>query len=304
MLPTGLSRLVSQCACRTYATIPEHPVALKAYRASSPLNVREQHARLFKELGRKHGRKDGDNPELAALKDRIRAHREKVAETAGRRGRIRGIRRVKGSDGKLKETVVGERIYFPNIIFRMVRNHTPPGQPYNPYEATFRIPQSITKTDIRGYLNNVYGVKTTYIRTDNYLPKIDRRQGNIGRDKKVPYKRAIVGLVDPFYYPLAMEDMTGKERLERMGWLEQRYNITAEIKSSQSHMVEEWMRQKTGNKKWKIAEGDEEEPHSRKAILRRVLERREIREQKIKLAKSALAEMRQRGPIIPPQPPT
>ncbi|KAJ2966781.1 hypothetical protein NUW54_g13706 [Trametes sanguinea] len=53
----------------------------------------------------------------------------------------------------------------------MVRNHTPPGQPYNPYEATFRVPQSVTKTDIRSYLLAVYGVQTTYIRTDTTNPR-------------------------------------------------------------------------------------------------------------------------------------
>ena len=57
--------------------------------------------------------------------------------------------------------LLGERIYLPNVIFRMVRNHTLPGEPYNPFEATFRIPQSITKTDIRSYLLAVYGVECT-----------------------------------------------------------------------------------------------------------------------------------------------
>jgi len=49
-----------------------------------------------------------------------------------------------------KETqVVGEKVYLPNIIFRLVPNFTPLGKPYNSHEATFRIPQSVTKTDVR-----------------------------------------------------------------------------------------------------------------------------------------------------------
>ena len=36
---------------------------------------------------------------------------------------------------------------------------------YNPYEATFRIPQSVTKTNARACLAMVHGVQMTYIRT-------------------------------------------------------------------------------------------------------------------------------------------
>ncbi len=45
--------------------------------------------------------------------------------------------------------MVGEKVYLPNIIFRLVPNFTPLGKPYNSHEATFRIPQSVTKTDVR-----------------------------------------------------------------------------------------------------------------------------------------------------------
>ncbi|EDR14659.1 uncharacterized protein LACBIDRAFT_163947, partial [Laccaria bicolor S238N-H82] len=96
--------------------------------------------------------------------------------------------------------VLGKRVYLPNIIFKLVRNNTPPGMPYNPYEATFRIPHSVTKTDIRSYLAAVYGVKTTYVRTDNYISPVYRRLGYERKPFKT-YKRAVVGLVDPFYYP-------------------------------------------------------------------------------------------------------
>ncbi|KAJ6610239.1 hypothetical protein B0H10DRAFT_1681160, partial [Mycena sp. CBHHK59/15] len=101
--------------------------------------------------------------------------------------------------------VEGQKIYLPNFVIRLVRNYTPLGQPYNPWQATFRIPKSITKTDMRSYLSAVYGVQTTYIRTDNYRAEISRRP--IGRstpDKRpgiASYKRAVVGLVEPFYYP-------------------------------------------------------------------------------------------------------
>ncbi|EJD07473.1 uncharacterized protein FOMMEDRAFT_42049, partial [Fomitiporia mediterranea MF3/22] len=103
--------------------------------------------------------------------------------------------------------IVGQRIYLPNIIFTLVRNQTPPGKPYNPYEATFYVPQNITKTDIRSYLLAIYGVECTYIRTDNYYVPIKQRHAEtIGRlqtprGPKRSHKRAVVGLKQPFYYP-------------------------------------------------------------------------------------------------------
>ena len=41
--------------------------------------------------------------------------------------------------------VVGKKVYLLNIIFCLVPNFTLLGKPYNPYEATFRIPQSSPK---------------------------------------------------------------------------------------------------------------------------------------------------------------
>ncbi|KZT43067.1 hypothetical protein SISSUDRAFT_963123, partial [Sistotremastrum suecicum HHB10207 ss-3] len=98
--------------------------------------------------------------------------------------------------------VVGQRIYLPNIIFRLIRNKTLPGQPYNPYEATFRIPNSVTKNDVRSYLLAMYGVETTYIRTDNYFSPLYRNYDRTQKTRRqYTYKRAVVGLVEPFYYP-------------------------------------------------------------------------------------------------------
>ena len=65
---------------------------------------------------------------------------------------------MEGEEEEAEAEVVGQKIFLPNIIFKLVRNHTPAGQPYNPYEATFRVPPSVTKTDVRAYLLAVYGV--------------------------------------------------------------------------------------------------------------------------------------------------
>jgi len=145
-----------------------------------------------------------------------------------RRSRIRGIRIENKQDGQKKVDAMGQKIYLPNIIFRMVRNYTPPGMPYNPYEATFRIPQSVTKTDVRSYLLSVYGVETTYIRTDNFLSPLYRAWNrSLTRTKSFKsYKRAVVGLVEPFMPPPAIEDLENEEhRKSRREYLESNFRI-------------------------------------------------------------------------------
>jgi len=151
-----------------------------------------------------------------------------------RRNRIRGIQIETQKNGQKKVVAVGQKIYLPNIIFRLVRNHTPPDMPYNPYEATFRIPQSVTKTDVRSYLLSVYGVKTTYIRTDNYISPIFRaRDTSWTRTKShKTYKRAVVGLVEPFEPPADIEALPNAQtRIARQQYNEESFQIQA-VKNS------------------------------------------------------------------------
>ncbi|KAG8690859.1 hypothetical protein FRC11_008573 [Ceratobasidium sp. 423] len=160
------------------------------------------------------------------------SEKEWLERTNTRRRRVRGARQVTVPDGEgatIEEArVVGHRIYLPNIIFRLVRNHTPPGEPYNPYEATFRVPQSLTKLDIRGYLLSMYGVRTTYIRTDNRIPDIRRNNTTYSKGRwssEDKYKRAVVGLEEPFYFPHAREDMSVTQREERDKLLNSRFQV-------------------------------------------------------------------------------
>lgn len=184
------------------------------------------------------------------------------------RSRIRGMRTVT-RDGKQEVEVVGQTIYLPNVIFRLVRNNTPPGEPYNPYEATFRIPLSITKTDIRSYLLAVYGVKTTYIRTDIYRPAVP---GRGAPQTKTAYKRAVVGLAEPFYYPHRVEEMDEKAKEERTKRLEDAFQV-AEGKETQKLMFLKLTRELSSNNKIKNPMA-----MTRAAILARVSERRKLRE--------------------------
>ncbi|PCH44053.1 hypothetical protein WOLCODRAFT_138759 [Wolfiporia cocos MD-104 SS10] len=223
-------------------------------------------------------RADGTNPSAA----------EWLQTLNERRSRIRGVRKVR-VNGETQEQVVGQKVYLPNILFRLVRNHTPPGQAYNPYEATFRIPQSVTKTDVRSYLLAVYGVKTTYIRTDNYVSPVTRDPRTFSwthTKRHRTYKRAVVGLVDPFYYPLAVEDMNRAERETREEWLEKNFAT----KKLQEDQKKEFIRvTRSGSKDFKWRSGA---TANRGNIVKMIAERRLARDRAILEAKARLQESR------------
>ncbi|KAI9033291.1 ribosomal protein L23/L15e core domain-containing protein, partial [Hyaloraphidium curvatum] len=106
----------------------------------------------------------------------------------------------------------GPKIFFPNIIFRMIRS--PPG--YLPNQVVFRVPPHVNKLDIRTYLERLYGVTVTDVRTANYMEKVKwkelaratrslvrREKRGMGlRPTRVPaYKRAIVTVTEDFRWP-------------------------------------------------------------------------------------------------------
>lgn len=216
---------------------------------------------------------------------------EWLAKINQKRNRIRGIRIEVQEDGKKKVDAMGQKIYLPNIIFRLVRNFTPPGQPYNPFEATFRIPQSITKTDIRSYLLSVYGVETTFIRTDNYLSPIYRASDGSWTRKKAhkTYKRAVVGLVKPFYYPLRLESMSETQREERLKWIEDSFGVQSAKNLRKAAFIR---MTKKGSKNWKWRNI---KVVKRGQILRAVADARSKREQALAATKQLMVENRSKG---------
>ncbi|KAI0316866.1 mitochondrial ribosomal protein L23 [Amylostereum chailletii] len=207
-----------------------------------------------------------------------------------RRTRLRGTRRVTATDGTKETQVVGQKVYLPNILFRLVRNHTPAGKPYNPYEATFRIPQSVTKTDVRAYLAAVYGVQTTYIRTDNYIAPIGRKfdASYTSGPSHRTYKRAVVGLVEPFYYPDAVEDMSAAERTERQKFLEETYMV-----SRTKEMIKEFLLRSTkkNSKSWQWRGPG---TLQRGKILKRIAEQKALREEFVQTTKEQIQGARRR----------
>ena len=266
-------------------------LARVARTASTPRAVRLRRGKQFGPVkeGTSDSTKTGLTPSEKIRYTRLKATGElqkdpftnqALSETAwfkhinARRSRIRGFaRKVHKSTGAIDTDVVGRRIYLPNIILRLVRNHTSPGMPYNPYEATFRIPQSVTKTDLRSLLLAMYGVKTTYIRTDNYISPWYRTTDGWERRPHKTYKRAVVGLVDPFYYPHRLEDMPEVERKEREGWIEHNFAIHRRRVLRKLELLR--MTKGGGKASYKLnAPFATKRPH----ILRLINERREKRE--------------------------
>lgn len=301
MQALGLRRL--PCSIRQYSTGLSDG-ALAARTASTPMAIK---LRRRKKLGAIVARQetdaneDGLTPSEVQRYNRLRvtgqipkvngeplAPAEWIRRANEHRTRLRGFQKVKEADGKEVIRAVGPRVYLPNIIFKLVRNHTANGEPYNPYEATFRIPKSVTKTDIRSYLEAVYGVKTTYIRTDNYntpAPKRGRRP-----EAHRSYKRAVVGLVDPFYYPHRMEDMTPEQRKERETWIENEFATT---KVNQDRKAE-ILRMTIGHGSAAFRFRPENETR-RSRILKLVLEKKLAREQLVDQHAQEIREKRQQG---------
>ena len=215
---------------------------------------------------------------------------EWLAKLNSRRSRLRGTREVVTPSGARETQVLGEKVYLPNIIFRLVPNFTPPGKPYNPYEATFRIPQSVTKTDVRSYLAAAYGVQTTYIRTDNYIAPMHRAwNGTMVRSGRSfrTYKRAVVGLVEPFYYPMMLEDMSKEVREAREESLGKLYHFQANKDMVKAQYL---MLTRKNSPGW-VWRGDL--TTRRGTILKKIAEQRALREQFIQLTKERLQGARE-----------
>ena len=214
---------------------------------------------------------------------------EWLAKLNSRRTRLRGTREVVTPSGATETQVVGEKIYLPNVIFRLVQNFTPPGKPYNPYEATFRIPQSVTKTDVRAYLAAVYGVQTTYIRTDNYIAPLRRAWNTswVSGLSHRTYKRAVVGLVEPFYYPMMLEDMSKEERKAREEFLEQEYHVKVRKDMMKNELLR---RTKKNSPKWSWR-GDF--TTRRGTIVKKIAGQRALREKFIQVTKERIQEARE-----------
>lgn len=108
------------------------------------------------------------------------------------------------------------RVYLPSVFMRLVRNT----QQYkdDPYTATFRTSLQLTKPDIANYLKNVYGLEITSIRTLNYLSALKRNPIGGGKSRSggtKNYKKVLVTMKDPFWYPAERTRAWLNEHFER-----------------------------------------------------------------------------------------
>ncbi|WWC86839.1 uncharacterized protein L201_001718 [Kwoniella dendrophila CBS 6074] len=179
--------------------------------------------------------------------------------------------------------IIGKRIYLPNIQIRLMRNNVKEGESYDPYIATFRIPPSMTKNDLRSYLLAVYDLNVTFIRTDNYIGPVGRsRTGEIERKggSSKTYKRAIVGLHEPFHYPDDIEELYAQGLATGQGdalansrdtWLQENYSLR----------LSEQMRKRAMFKYYKGARWRSKTHANMGNTVREIMKRRQEREDKV-----------------------
>ncbi len=90
------------------------------------------------------------------------------------------------------------KLYFPNFIFTLIRS----GRFRDPNQAVFRVPNILTKPDIKQYLTKLYGLTVTHIHTVNFMA----RDSKARRRHYPAYKNAIVTYKGPiFQFPAAPE---------------------------------------------------------------------------------------------------
>ncbi|EPQ31516.1 uncharacterized protein PFL1_00849 [Pseudozyma flocculosa PF-1] len=110
---------------------------------------------------------------------------------------------------------VGQTVFLPNTVVRLVKNHTPAGQAYDPWKATFRVPLNMHKHALRSYLLSIYGLKTTWARSSVYRSPVTRNMnGKVVSGRGRTWKKVEVGLLEPFLFPEVSPDFKTKELMQ------------------------------------------------------------------------------------------
>ncbi|GAA5951498.1 hypothetical protein JCM21900_001585 [Sporobolomyces salmonicolor] len=121
-----------------------------------------------------------------------------------------------GAAGEYEPATQGDvKIYLPSVFVRLVRNSSEHKD--DPFTATFRTSLQLTKPDISNYLKNIYGLNITSIRTVNYLGKLTRNAigGGYSRNGTKNYKKVVVTMTEPFWYPEERSRAWCNEHFER-----------------------------------------------------------------------------------------
>lgn len=130
------------------------------------------------------------------------------------------------------------KIYLPSVFMRLVRNAGPHKK--DPYTATFRTDLRLSKPDISNYLRNIYGLTITSLRTINYISKMKRNPigGGYSRTGGTKnYKKVIVTMTEPFWYPEERNRAWLNEHFERDRMEEMRDRKMLKIGDGQKYGV-------------------------------------------------------------------
>ncbi|KAF4773938.1 ribosomal protein L23 [Colletotrichum scovillei] len=93
-------------------------------------------------------------------------------------------------------------VYLPNHVVTFVRKDKSPAN-----MATFNVPLTFTKFDIRDYLWNLYNVETTAVRSQVKQSAIERRSTGSGYFRPQSTKVMTVQLTKPFVWPSPPADL-------------------------------------------------------------------------------------------------
>ncbi|KAJ3016380.1 hypothetical protein HKX48_004058 [Thoreauomyces humboldtii] len=96
----------------------------------------------------------------------------------------------------------GTKLFFPNVVFRLLRSNLPPQQ------CVFRCPQQLNKLDIRAILTSLYSIQISDVRTMNYLGRTHKSRAGT-RVRGASYKKVIVTMEDDFTFPPPPETKAG-----------------------------------------------------------------------------------------------
>lgn len=102
-------------------------------------------------------------------------------------------------------SLAGISYFFPNIIFTMIRSHHPP------HQAVFRVPVHLNKIDIKNYLEAMYKVNVTDVRTMVYsaYTSVLMRERIHAR-----YKKAIVSMKEDFVFPPVDRELIKEHKMK------------------------------------------------------------------------------------------
>ncbi|KAL0944420.1 mitochondrial 54S ribosomal protein uL23m [Colletotrichum truncatum] len=95
-----------------------------------------------------------------------------------------------------------KEIFLPNHVITFIRKDRQP-----PNWATFHVPLTFTKFDLRDYLWNLYGVETTAVRAWVKQTAVQRKSNRGGYFRPQSQKFMMVEMTKPFVWPSPPEDL-------------------------------------------------------------------------------------------------